>query len=117
MSQVKLGDRVKEGGVLGRVVDPVSNTGSDVVAPFTGRVIGMAVNQVVQTGFAAYHLGVVKAAEEVQEEAMDAGPETPDSTPEEGGKDVVPEDRDESAEDEGLAAGSDVGAGECSAAC
>lgn len=71
MSQVKLGDRVKEGMLLGRLVDPVSNTGSDIRAPFTGRVIGMAVNQVVQTGFAAYHLGIEKAAEEVQEDVQE----------------------------------------------
>ena len=93
MSQVKLGDRVKEGSVLGRVVDPVSNTGSNVVAPFTGRVIGMAVNQVVQTGFAAYHLGVVKAAEEVQEEAMDpmADADAADTPPEDTANEVQTE--------------------------
>ncbi len=72
MSVVKLGASVEEGDLLGRVVDPITNTGSDIVAPFTGRVIGMAVNQVVQTGFAAYHIGVQKAAEEVQEEAKEA---------------------------------------------
>ncbi|QQD22346.1 succinylglutamate desuccinylase [Oceanospirillaceae bacterium ASx5O] len=69
MSAVTLGATVKEGEILGRVVDPVSNTGSDIVAPFAGRVIGMAANQVVQTGFAAYHIGVQKAAEEVQQDA------------------------------------------------
>jgi len=71
MSEIELGDRISEGDILGRVVDPVSNTGSNIVAPFDGRVIGMAVNQVVQTGFAAYHLGVEKEAEEMKEEALD----------------------------------------------
>ena len=71
MSVVSLGDKVKEGEVLGHVTDPITNTGSNIVAPFSGRVIGMAVNQVVQTGFAAYHLGVEKEAEEVKEEALD----------------------------------------------
>ena len=80
MSEIELGDSVKKGAVLGRVVDPVSNTGSNIVAPFTGRVIGMAVNQVVQTGFAAYHLGVVKEAEEVQEEAK-VQPELTEANP------------------------------------
>lgn len=71
MSRVGLGASVRKGEILGRVVDPVTNTGSNILAPFTGRVIGMAVNQVVQTGFAAYHLGVEKDAEEVKEEAKD----------------------------------------------
>jgi len=71
MSEVSLGDSVKEGEILGRVTDPVSNTSSQIIAPFSGKVIGMAVNQVVQTGFAAYHLGIEKEAEEVKEEAQE----------------------------------------------
>ena len=83
MSAVRLGATVKEGDILGRVVDPVTNTGSNITAPFSGRVIGMAFNQVVQTGFAAYHIGVQKAAEVVQEEAkVDAAQqETPPPPP------------------------------------
>jgi len=71
MSTVKLGDKVREGQVLGSVIDPVSNTGSAILAPFNGRILGMAVNQVVQTGFATHHVGVETAAEKVQEEAME----------------------------------------------
>lgn len=70
MSTVKLGDKVREGQVLGSVIDPVSNTGSAILAPFNGRILGMAVNQVVQTGFATHHIGVETAAEKVQEEAI-----------------------------------------------
>lgn len=69
LSQVKLGDKVKEGQVLGTVVDPVSNTGSAILAPFNGRILGIALNQVVMTGYAAYHVGVEKAAEKVEQEA------------------------------------------------
>jgi predicted deacylase len=71
MSTVKLGDKVREGQVLGSVIDPVSNTGSAILAPFNGRILGMAVNQVVQTGFATHHIGVETAAEKVQEEAIE----------------------------------------------
>jgi predicted deacylase len=71
MSTVKLGDKVREGQVLGSVIDPVSNTGSAILAPFNGRILGMAVNQVVQTGFATHHVGVETAAEKVQEEAIE----------------------------------------------
>ncbi|MFN3714006.1 MAG: succinylglutamate desuccinylase/aspartoacylase family protein [Alcanivoracaceae bacterium] len=74
MSKVKLGDKVREGQVLGTVVDPVTNTGSAILAPYHGRILGMAVNQVVQTGFAAYHVGVEKAPEEVQEQARETVP-------------------------------------------
>ena len=71
MSTVKLGDKVREGQVLGSVIDPVSNTGSAILAPFNGRILGMAVNQVVQTGFATHHVGVETAAEKVQEGAIE----------------------------------------------
>jgi uncharacterized protein len=70
MSKVKLGDKVRAGQILGSVIDPVTNTGSPILAPFNGRILGMAVNQVVQTGFATHHLGVETAPEKVQEEAV-----------------------------------------------
>lgn len=57
-SAVELGDSVDEGEVLGTVTDPITNIRSEVVAPVTGRVIGMAFNQVVMPGFAAFHLGI-----------------------------------------------------------
>lgn len=69
MSKVRLNEQVRRGQVLGTVTDPVTNTGSAIIAPFNGRLLGMAENQVVHTGFAAYHLGVEKAPEEVQQEA------------------------------------------------
>ena len=71
MSEVELGDSVSAGDTLGRVVDPVSNTGSDIIAPLSGRIIGMAFNQVVQTGFAAYHIGEAKTPQEAKAEAKE----------------------------------------------
>lgn len=70
ISAVELGDKVKKGDMLGSVTDPVTNTGSTIYATFNGRILGMALNQVVQTGFAAYHVGVVKEPKEVKEEAL-----------------------------------------------
>lgn len=58
LSEVKLGARVDRDALLGRVVDPITNEHSEIRAPFAGRVLGMAVNQVVMPGYAAYHLGV-----------------------------------------------------------
>ncbi|MFW5825567.1 MAG: succinylglutamate desuccinylase/aspartoacylase family protein [Marinobacter sp.] len=64
-SDVRLGAYVKEGTVLGTVSDPITNEEYDIRADADGRIIGMAVDQVVMAGFAAYHLG--SRAETVEE--------------------------------------------------
>ena len=58
LGDVKLGKRVKEGDVLGTVTDPITNVKQEILAPQSGRVIGMALNQFVMPGYAAFHLGV-----------------------------------------------------------
>jgi predicted deacylase len=70
LGDVKLGKRVKQGDVLGTVTDPITNVKQEILAPQPGRVIGMALNQFVMPGYAAFHLGV---------EAPDGGalPESP----------------------------------------
>ncbi|MBZ2169433.1 MULTISPECIES: succinylglutamate desuccinylase/aspartoacylase family protein [Marinobacter] len=56
-SEVDLGAHVSEGEVLGYVADPITNAQYPIRAHSNGRVIGMAVDQVVMAGFAAYHIG------------------------------------------------------------
>jgi uncharacterized protein len=56
-SDVALGERVSEGELLGVVTDPISNQQHRIYAPASGRVLGMALNQVVLPGFAAYRIG------------------------------------------------------------
>jgi predicted deacylase len=56
-SDVALGERVSEGELLGMVADPISNQQHRIYAPVSGRVLGMALNQVVLPGFAAYRIG------------------------------------------------------------
>jgi predicted deacylase len=56
-SEIKLGATVSEGEVLGYVADPITNEQHPIRATSDGRVIGMAVDQVVMAGFAAYHIG------------------------------------------------------------
>ena len=56
-SQVELGDRVAEGEILGYVADPITNAQYPIRSDVEGRIIGMAVDQVVMAGFAAYHIG------------------------------------------------------------
>ncbi|WP_227515436.1 succinylglutamate desuccinylase/aspartoacylase domain-containing protein [Marinobacter salinus] len=56
-SDVELGARVSEGEVLGYVADPITNAQYPIRSSSNGRIIGMAVDQVVMAGFAAYHIG------------------------------------------------------------
>ena len=58
ISEVELGERVKQGDVLGTVTDPITNVQNSLVASASGRVLGMALNQFVMPGFAAYRLGI-----------------------------------------------------------
>lgn len=57
-SRAPLGKRIVKGEVLGTVTDPITNARSDVVSPYQGRILGMALDQVVLPGFAAYHIGI-----------------------------------------------------------
>jgi len=63
LSTVSLGQAVAPGELLGTVTDPITNVRTDIRSPLAGRVLGMALNQVVLPGFAAYRIGV-QASEE-----------------------------------------------------
>jgi predicted deacylase len=58
LANVSLGSTVRRGDVLGIITDPMSNARTEVRSPYSGRIIGMARNQVVMPGFAAFHLGI-----------------------------------------------------------
>ena len=58
LSDIALGAHVAEGELLGTITDPITNAQTRIYAPKGGRVIGIARNQVVMPGFAAYHLGI-----------------------------------------------------------
>jgi len=64
-SKMGLGDHVKQGDVLGVVTDPITNQQAELTSPLKGHIIGMAVNQVVMPGFAAYHIGIESNQEEL----------------------------------------------------
>jgi hypothetical protein len=57
-SKATLGQRVKVNDILGTVTDPITNARTTIQSPYTGRIIGMALDQVVLPGFAAYHIGI-----------------------------------------------------------
>lgn len=58
MAEVSLGERVRKGQRLGLVVDPLRDRSVAIEAPVSGRIIGMAQNQLVLPGFAAFHIGI-----------------------------------------------------------
>jgi uncharacterized protein len=66
ISGVRLGDVVEQGTQLGTVTDPVTNRTSSVIAPYSGRVLGMALNQVVLPGYAAFHIGIASTMEDAK---------------------------------------------------
>jgi len=72
LGEVKLGKRVKEGDVLGTVTDPITNDKQEILAPNSGRVIGMALNQFVMPGYAAFHIGVEASDREILPESQSA---------------------------------------------
>jgi hypothetical protein len=61
LADVGLGSTVRRGDLLGTITDPMNNASTNLYAPFSGRVIGMARNQVVMPGFAAFHVGIQTA--------------------------------------------------------
>ncbi|MDJ0938501.1 MAG: succinylglutamate desuccinylase/aspartoacylase family protein [Woeseiaceae bacterium] len=58
LSDVSLGSTVRKGDLLGTITDPMSNARVELRSPYAGRIIGMARNQVVMPGFAAFHVGI-----------------------------------------------------------
>jgi len=58
LADVSLGSTVRKGDLLGTITDPMSNASTELYSPYSGRIIGMARNQVVMPGFAAFHVGI-----------------------------------------------------------
>jgi predicted deacylase len=97
ISSVEVGERIQQGAVLGSMVNPITNESFDVVSPYSGRVLGMALNQFMLPGYAAFNIGIVADKAEVVDDArifgcINAEPE-PDLMPEE--LECVPEDYEE----------------------
>jgi len=70
LADVSLGSTVRKGTLLGTITDPMNNARAEVRSPYAGRIIGMARNQVVMPGFAAFHVGIQtdEAPTEISEE-------------------------------------------------
>jgi predicted deacylase len=97
ISSVEVGERIQQGAVLGSMVNPITNESFDVVSPYSGRVLGMALNQFMLPGYAAFNIGIVADKAEVVDDArnfscINAELE-PDQLPEE--LECMPEDYEE----------------------
>jgi predicted deacylase len=68
LADVSLGSTVREGDLLGTITDPMNNARSELRSPYAGRIIGMARNQVVMPGFAAFHVGIATVSAPVDDE-------------------------------------------------
>jgi predicted deacylase len=55
---VELGQNVRKGERLGTIIDPLTDRQTKVEATETGEVLGLAVAQIVLSGYALVHLGV-----------------------------------------------------------
>lgn len=80
LTEAKLGQNVKKGDILGTVTDPITNRSSVIRSNVDGQIIGLALNQMVMPGFAAYHVGIAtdqkkvaadKVADSVVAEALE----------------------------------------------
>jgi uncharacterized protein len=94
--QVELGQRIRKGDLLGSVTDPITNVRADIISPHEGRLIGMAVDQVVLPGFAAFHIGIETRADDLYEPQppeFENGHDLPAPTPETNGYDPEARDR------------------------
>jgi predicted deacylase len=77
LSDVGLGSTVRKGDLLGTITDPMNNARTELRSPYSGRIIGMARNQVVMPGFAAFHVGI-ETDEAPVDEATDVAISEPD---------------------------------------
>jgi predicted deacylase len=92
-SEVELGERVKRDEILGTVTNPITNVRVEVRSPFDGRILGMALDQVVMPGYAAYHVGISAEAGGIPGDVTtEAVPGDPFEAREQGVEEVPSED-------------------------
>lgn len=78
-SDVKVGRQVRAGDRLGVITDPITNEVAVIRSPVSGRVLGMALNQVVMPGFAVYRIGIETSDSEAAEQGEEEFSEHSDS--------------------------------------
>jgi predicted deacylase len=91
LSDVRLGQRVRQGDLLGTVTNPLSSAVTEIRAPLNGRILGMALDQFVLPGFATYHIGIATDDSDKLLGAADANAPDPDGDPDEFTSDLSSE--------------------------
>ncbi len=66
ISDLKVGSSVAKGDIIGRVADPISNKEDVVASPFEGKLIGLASDQFIHTGFAVAHIAYQIDEEDIE---------------------------------------------------
>lgn len=67
---VKVGAKVKHGGTLGIIVNPITSETYKILSPYNGRVLGMSLNQFMLPGYAAFNIGIVTSETEATLDAQ-----------------------------------------------
>ena len=44
---------------MGYIINPITNAKTEITSPVNGRILGMALNQFMLPGYAAFHIGIV----------------------------------------------------------
>ena len=70
-SQVKLGAKVTKGEILGTVTNPVTSERTTIRSPYSGIILGMALDQFVLPGFASYHIGLLTQSQSPTQPPID----------------------------------------------
>ncbi|MCP5245374.1 MAG: succinylglutamate desuccinylase/aspartoacylase family protein [Burkholderiales bacterium] len=73
LSHVQLGEQIAKDKVLGVVTDPITNNRSEIISPYNGQIIGMAVDQVVMPGFASFHIGIPETKKRISKADYTSG--------------------------------------------
>ncbi len=77
MSKIDIGSKVKLNQLLGYIINPLTSQQVKILSPVKGRVLGMALNQFMLPGYAAYHIGVFSDTHSIIEmESYDDGEES-----------------------------------------
>ena len=70
ISNVDIGERIWEGTILGAIVNPITDESFDILSPYSGRVLGMALNQFMLPGYAAFNIGIAADKDSAAVEAQ-----------------------------------------------